>query len=479
MLIFAVGILPSLTVMLTSAYLLNSTLKHVGASGLEQTVELAGGVVEQTQAAIGNLLKERLRSTEHWKDEAALRAWVDENGLDFAYVWRNQRALAVFSDSLASEAETLKKSLPLKPGLGHLEGRGVFILVFSERDSSLARGCGVLLPAAYVASGQKLTRRISAAASLGIYRAFSLKLLTAVTLIAILFSVTVGLVLSALLSRQLAKPLERLVADVGVIASGNYDHRVMMAGENEFSRLAEAFNSMSAAIKENQSRLLRAERLAAWREVARRIAHEIRNPLTPIGVELYRLSKMMEERPSDFAARAASALDVIKGQMTILQDLALQFSMFAREPELRLEKCSLKEIVKRTLGMFESFENLRLEIDIPDDLPFAYLDPQMMTRVFVNLIKNSAEAVEGIVLVSISAGLKDDSLAVVVKDNGPGFPQAKLDDIGQPYITSKKTGTGLGLAVAKKIIDEHRGTIKIYNDHGAVVDIRLPLEIPK
>jgi nitrogen fixation/metabolism regulation signal transduction histidine kinase len=253
----------------------------------------------------------------------------------------------------------------------------------------------------------------------------------------------------------------------------------MMSGESEFSRLAEAFNSMSAAIKENQSRLLRAERLAAWREVARRIAHEIRNPLTPIGVELYRLSKMIEEKPGDFAHRASSALDVIKGQMTILQDLALQFSMFAREPELRLEKCSLKDIVSRTLGVFESFENLRLEIDIPDDLPGLYLDPQMMTRVFVNLIKNSAEAAEGTALVSISASLKDNSLAVVIKDNGPGFPQAKLDDIGQPYITSKKTGTGLGLAVAKKIIDEHRGTIKIYNDNGAVVDIRLPLEIPK
>ena len=477
LIIFAAGLLPSLAVLITSAYLLNSTLNRVGALGLEQSLDTANAIIEQTQAVTVNMLRKKLSPEQIWGNTAAMCAWTMNNGLDIGYEVKQGRTDLCLSDSLRIDTDQILQLLPRKPGPGHVEIDDYFFQVYADRDSISLRGCGVLLPVGYGASGRELTQGISASASLGMYKAFSLKLLAAATAIAIVLSIIFGFVLAAFLSRQLAKPLDKLAAGVKKIGAGNYGHKVVIRGDNEFSRLADAFNIMSDEIKENQARLLRAERLAAWREVARRIAHEIKNPLTPIGIELHRLSRMIAERPDDFPRKSAASLETIKGQVRILQALAQQFSTFAKEPELRREPCSLDAIIRKAAGLFAAYTKLEIALNIPDGLPNLLLDQQMITRVLVNIIKNSAEAVDGSAKVDITAKLDEDSIMLTLRDYGPGFPQAKLDDIGQPYITSKKTGTGLGLAITKKIIDEHRGEMKIYNDPGAVVEIRIPVGI--
>lgn len=232
---------------------------------------------------------------------------------------------------------------------------------------------------------------------------------------------------------------------------------------------------MASSIKENQARLLAAERLAAWRDVARRIAHEIRNPLTPITVELYRLRQKITEIDIEPTEELIGSLDAIGSQIQALQDLSSQFSVFAKEPDLKPIKCDIKDIIANAVSLYSSYENVSVKTEIADDIPSMNLDPGMMGRLFNNLIKNSVEASPDNVEIEITAELIKDTVKITARDNGPGFPPEKLDKIDQPYITTKGGGTGLGIAISKKIVEEHGGTIRFFNDNGAVAEIILPI----
>jgi nitrogen fixation/metabolism regulation signal transduction histidine kinase len=227
---------------------------------------------------------------------------------------------------------------------------------------------------------------------------------------------------------------------------------VEITGGDELARLADSFNRMASEIKTNQQKLIESEKLAAWREVARRIAHEIKNPLTPMGVELYRLKSMFAE--ADEHRTENGALEAIDAQVKVLQEMAGQFSTFAKEPKLQKQKCSIADILNQTFELYNNLDNVTISRSIEENLPLAELDPQMMGRVFGNIIKNSIEASPESVVIDIRVEKKDNSIIIVIKDDGPGFPTEKLEKIDTPYITTKKSGTGLGLAIIKKIVDE-------------------------
>jgi two-component system nitrogen regulation sensor histidine kinase NtrY len=156
--------------------------------------------------------------------------------------------------------------------------------------------------------------------------------------------------------------------------------------------------------------------------------------------------------------------------------MAQQFSTFAKEPELKTAKSSLKNTIMSALEIFHSQKNLCITVKIDDNLPQLNLDHQMFSRAIVNLVKNSIEASPESPKVDIVVYLENDSVILILRDHGPGFPPEKLERIDQPYITSKKTGSGLGMAIVKKIIEEHGATIRFYNENGAVAEIRFPLK---
>ena len=473
--IFAVGLLPPLLILILSAYLLRSTLDRMGASGLEKSLVATRNLMDESQNATAALLRAKLPATNIWSDKKDLINWLNANNLDLAFTVQNGTTLLALSDSVAVDSIDLNTHLPDSSGFAHLECGGHFYLAYSLGDSSAHYGCAILMPAGYGEDGRILANSLSISASLGMYKAFSLKLLGAATAIAVILALGMAIIFSAIITGHLVKPLEILGRGAAAVGAGDLDYKVEIGGNDEFAKLANSFNNMAADIKSNQEKLLEAQRLAAWREVARRIAHEIKNPLTPINIELYRLQEMLNKESGQHYDESSKSLEAIRLQIQTLQDLALQFSTFAKEPELRLARCSLRDIITHSVRVFNLYKNVYITLDLQDDLPLANIDSQMMGRVFSNLIKNAIEARPADAKINISAKTHGEFIQIIIRDNGPGFPPEKLEKIDQPYITTKKTGTGLGLVIVKKIVDEHGGKVSFYNDNGAAVEMELPV----
>ncbi len=475
--IFTVGLLPAAGILVFSAILLNSTLNRVGAAGLESSFHSASFLVNESEAAIGSILRGVLEQEIPWDDKGKLTEWMERNRIDIAFRKGAGKFIWAATDTIKIDSSMIQIELPESSGLKHLKPGERLFLSYCLGDSSRLIGCGILMPVDYEIRGRILADAVSASASLGIYKTFSLKLLGVITIIVVVFVLIAGLGISTILSRHLVRPLEKLAEGARMIGGGDLDYRVELAGADEFSRLARSFNTMATEIKLNQRKLLEAERLAAWREVARRIAHEIRNPLTPITVELYRLQEMLGRQETAPSEESVKSIAAIRAQIQALQDLSAQFSTFAREPELKPIKCNIEDIIQSAVSLYRQVERANINIAIPDNIPQLNLDPQMMGRVFGNLIKNSIEAWPDRVTIDVSAKQKGDKVEVTVRDSGPGFPTDKLEKIDRPYITTKKSGTGLGLAIVKKIVEEHGGEIRFYNDSGAVVEITLPINV--
>ena len=216
-------------------------------------------------------------------------------------------------------------------------------------------------------------------------------------------------------------------------------------------------------IVEDLTELLRAQRIAAWREVARRIAHEIKNPLTPIQLWAQRLRKKFEDRGEDVAQVVREATDSIEREVQALKQLVDEFSLFARLPEVRRREVDLREMVDSALALYRGLGDMTWEVDLEQGLAQARLDPDQMRRVLINLIDNAVTAMKRRGRVRIAARRVEDGsvLRIEVEDEGPGIDPADRDKMFSPYYSTKKRGTGLGLAIVHKIVTDHEGTIRV------------------
>jgi signal transduction histidine kinase len=478
LILFAVGILPSGIILAVSIALLNSTLGRLGAENLERSLQSAASLLEETQAEIGRFLEGVLEDKRiPWEGPERLREWMEQERVDLVFRVEGDSVAWTVVDSLESDTLVAIESWPDSPGLSGIGFGSRTFLSYSLQDSAGLTGCGVLMPAGYESQGRIFSDAVAASAGMGILKSFALKLLGVASLAMIVMILMAALAISTITSRRLTEPLQKLTEGARRIGAGDLEYRVDIPGRDEFSRLAGSFNRMGQEIRENQRKLVEAERLAAWREVARRIAHEIRNPLTPVKIELYRLQKMIAESGGDRSHDAAASVEAISAQIQMLEEMAGQFSTFAREPELKRAGCSIKDIIEKTVALYDKNENVSFKLSIPDNIPVLDLDFQMMGRVFGNLFKNSMEAFPEGVGIEVKVEVRGEMIEIVVRDNGPGFPLEKLEMIDRPYVTTKKSGTGLGLAIVKKIIEEHGGKIRFYNDGGAVVEMALPIKL--
>jgi nitrogen fixation/metabolism regulation signal transduction histidine kinase len=231
------------------------------------------------------------------------------------------------------------------------------------------------------------------------------------------------------------------------------------------------------------TRLLQAQRYAAWSEVARRLAHEIRNPLTPIRLSAerleHRLSDKLQQSDADMLRRSTQT--IVK-QVTQLKGLVDAFNQYARTPEMQLQPLDLNALLREVLALYEA-HRLVIVPDLDEDLSFVHGDPARLRQVFHNLLQNAEQAVaeRADPRIVVRTSEADGAARLAVLDNGPGFPPEILARAFEPYVTTKSKGTGLGLAIVKKIVEEHNGTIQIANvaGGGAEVSILLPLAKPQ
>jgi len=247
-------------------------------------------------------------------------------------------------------------------------------------------------------------------------------------------------------------------------------------------------------VMEDVSDLLHAQQAQAWREVAQRVAHEIKNPLTPIALSAERLRRRLSaleeartpEEMDETRRVITDCTSLIEQEVGTLKTLVDEFSQLARFPKAQLELASLNPIVENALSVFDGrLDGIQVCLELASDLPPVHVDPDQFKRVIVNLVDNAAEAMQDSLVKEVrittgriaGADLRGDFIEVVVADTGPGVSPEVKEKLFLPYFSTKKRGTGLGLAIVSRILAEHRGTIRVEENHpvGARFIVELPV----
>ena len=225
--------------------------------------------------------------------------------------------------------------------------------------------------------------------------------------------------------------------------------------------------------------LIRAQKVAAWREVARRLAHEIKNPLTPIQLSAERLRRHFSAAPAGARALVEECTTTIVGEVESLKGLVDEFSQFARMPAPKTIPTDLAHLIADTVALYDGlFTDIRIEQRFATGLPLVRLDAEQIKRVMINLIDNAIEAMErrGLIVVETQIDPANHLVRVIVGDNGPGIPPAEREKLFLPYYSTKRRGSGLGLAIVRRIIAEHGGNIDVGDNtpRGTRFTIELP-----
>jgi nitrogen fixation/metabolism regulation signal transduction histidine kinase len=248
------------------------------------------------------------------------------------------------------------------------------------------------------------------------------------------------------------------------------------------SAIEETRTSAFVAVLEDTSDLLRAQKAAAWREVARRIAHEIRNPLTPIALSAERIGRQIERLspPPEVLRIVNECTALIAKEVESVKTLVNEFAQFARFPTAQLMRCDLNGVVSDALAIFRGrLDGIRIHAEFADGLPPVLVDADQFKRLVVNLVDNAAEAMQNSfvkelhIVTQAGAG---DTVELIVSDTGCGVSAEDKERLFLPYFSTKGRGTGLGLAIVSHIISDHNGTIRVEDNLPA--GARFIVEIP-
>lgn len=295
----------------------------------------------------------------------------------------------------------------------------------------------------------------------------------------------IGIFGASLLARRITRPIKRLAEGTVRVAKGDFSHKIEIGSQDEIGNLAENFNQMSRKLqlaREReavvQKKLIQAEKLASIGRIAAGIAHEIRNPLTSVKLNI---QKVLES--DRLVGMEKDHLDISQEGIGHIENFVKELLNFTRVSELNRDRFSVEQILGESVKMIaESLERKRvhLERNFQADLPEVYVDADRVRQVFLNILRNAYEAVDdgGRIAVSLSCADEEsaDKVKIEISDNGCGIPEKDWEAIFEPFYTTKSSGIGLGLANARKIIEQHQGSIRVKKKEGegACFEILIP-----
>ena len=294
-----------------------------------------------------------------------------------------------------------------------------------------------------------------------------------------------AIIISINLASRLTAPIVNLINASEKISSGDLNAKVpMIDTDDEMKNLNENFNLMIEKLKKQQDKLVLSERHMAWESVARKLAHEIKNPLTPIQLSIDRIKEKYLNKVDDKDNKFSDYLNTIAKQITDIEFLVNEFSDFARMPKPVFKRMNLNKLISQSINLHSlSDKSIKFNLSEKNSIVEINGDEEQLNRVFINLIKNSIESINEKKIKStgfkgkIDVDIKDDSdyIYVTITDNGVGFEKVDKTKMLTPYFTTKKKGTGLGLAIVTKVISDHNSTI-LFNSikNGARVEIIIP-----
>jgi signal transduction histidine kinase len=297
--------------------------------------------------------------------------------------------------------------------------------------------------------------------------------------LAALVFILLGAAIGLSMAERIGDPVKRLTRATRRIARGDFDARIAVRSADEFQRLVDAFNRMAAELKAQRERLERTHRLEAWAEMARQVAHEIKNPLTPIQLSADHLRRVHSDRGEPLSPVLDECVDSILGQVRLLRQIASEFSSFASAPTARPATVSAAELVEEVVRPYRIGLGARIGIDVavPTALPPVHVDRTLVARALTNVIENALHAMPGSGRISIAGSAEDSWVSLRVQDTGVGMDPDALGRAFEPYFSTKATGTGLGLSIARRNVELSRGTITVESEKGlgTTVTIKLPL----
>ncbi|MGO8759503.1 MAG: ATP-binding protein [Terracidiphilus sp.] len=302
---------------------------------------------------------------------------------------------------------------------------------------------------------------------------------------AIAYGVAAGGILLAIafslwIAARVSRPIEQLARAAEQVAGGNWDVRVPGRGRDEVSVLARSFNHMTEQLVSQRERLVQSERVAAWRELARRLAHELKNPLFPLQLTVENLVRAHDLPPAEFEEVFRESTATLGTEIANLKTIIGRFSDFSKMPKPELERIDAKDAVERVRALYETAANrdatIQFAIDVADAPMPLSADPELLHRALSNLVLNAMDAMPAGGTLTISARPIDQSIELRVADTGQGLTPEECERLFTPYYTTKQHGTGLGLAIVQSVVADHAGTIAVESraGGGATFIITLP-----
>ena len=299
---------------------------------------------------------------------------------------------------------------------------------------------------------------------------------------AALLAATAGLILAILLSSwaatRVTRPVEELARAAREVAAGNWNATVNVKTLDEIGELAESFNRMTRDLLNQRERLVQAERVAAWRELARRLAHELKNPLFPLQLTVENLLRARDQGQPQFDETFRESSATLLSEISNLKSIIGRFSDFSKMPQPNYQSVDLRELCESAIKLYQAQltkADISCNLEISADRPIA-ADPELFHRALSNLILNSIEAMPKGGSLIIRAAEQTDSVRIEIADTGSGLAPEESAQLFTPYYTSKPHGTGLGLAIVQSIVSDHGGRISVASEpgHGTTFIIELP-----
>jgi signal transduction histidine kinase len=292
----------------------------------------------------------------------------------------------------------------------------------------------------------------------------------------------IGLILTWWISRRITRPLEELAEGARDVASGRWDRHIDIRGGDEVGQLAGAFNDMTHTLASQKERLVQAERVAAWRELARRLAHELRNPLFPLQITVENLQRARQLAPDQFQEVFNESTSTLKAELANLNAIVSRFSDFSKMPAPQFTRVRVNEALRDAMRLFEPQFNavgkppIATELFLGESLPEVEADPDLLHKAFQNLILNALDAMPSGGTLKLRTSENDGKVRIEISDTGKGLAPEECSRLFTPYYTTKHLGTGLGLAIVQSIVSDHHGTISVSSeeDRGTTFRIDLP-----
>jgi signal transduction histidine kinase len=294
-------------------------------------------------------------------------------------------------------------------------------------------------------------------------------------------AIFVGLLVSFWVAARITRPVRELVEGAREVATGRWDTRIDVRGVDEVGQLGIAFNDMTRTLAVQKEKLVQTERVAAWRELARRLAHELRNPLFPMQITLENMQRAKQLEAKQFLEVFNESTTTLRTELGNLNTIVGRFSDFSKMPTPQFTKVNVNDALRAAVRLFEAQFNavgkptITTELFLTEPLPEIDADPDLLHKAFQNLVLNALDAMPAGGTLTLRTFERERNIRMEVSDTGKGLTPEECSRLFTPYYTTKQQGTGLGLAIVQAVVSDHHGTISVTSDEGRGTSFRIEL----